>query len=158
MFTRTHWKPLPKLLSRRFVKRSREIKTLNCINLSQLKSKSYFVFFSDLPVIHKDPCTPSPCGPNSICKVSNNQAVCTCQPEFLGTPPACRPECLVSSECSQQQACIRQKCKNPCVGVCGQNTECKVINHSPICTCRARFTGDPFNRCFDIPGSTNGTK
>lgn len=100
----------------------------------------------------KDPCSPSPCGPNSVCKVSNDQAVCTCQPEYLGTPPACRPECLVSSECNQQQACIQRKCKNPCEGVCGLNTECKVINHSPICTCRPQYTGDPFSRCYLAPG------
>lgn len=105
-----------------------------------------------MPVLQREPCVPSPCGPNSICKISNGQAVCTCQSEFIGIPPSCRPECIVSSECSQQQACIRQKCRNPCEGVCGQNAECKVINHSPICTCRLSYTGDPFSRCYNIPG------
>lgn len=106
------------------------------------------VCFLELPAVHLDPCAPSPCGPNSICKVSNNQALCTCQPNYLGSPPSCRPECLVSSECSQQTACIKQKCKNPCEGVCGQNTECRVINHSPVCSCRSQYTGDPFSHCY----------
>lgn len=80
--------------------------------------------------------------------MSNNQAVCTCQPEYIGTPPNCRPECLVSSDCAQQQACINKKCQNPCEDVCGINTECKVINHSPICTCKFQYTGDPLSQCF----------
>lgn len=107
---------------------------------------------ADVPVIQTNPCLPSPCGPYSICKVTNDQAICTCQPEYLGTPPNCKPECLISSECNQQQACIKQKCRNPCEGVCGQNTECKVINHSPICSCRSQYTGDPFSKCFRTPG------
>lgn len=105
-------------------------------------------FFIDIPDATKNPCTPSPCGPNSLCKMSNNQAVCTCQPEYIGTPPNCRPECLVSSDCAQQQACINKKCQNPCEDVCGINTECKVINHSPICTCKFQYTGDPLSQCF----------
>lgn len=106
------------------------------------------MFSIDIPEATKNPCTPSPCGPNSFCKASNGQAVCTCQPEYTGSPPACRPECLVSSECTQQHACINKKCQNPCAGVCGINTECKVINHSPICTCKLQYTGDPLNQCF----------
>lgn len=109
-------------------------------------------YIVDEPVISRNPCLPSPCGPNSVCKESNGQAVCTCLPDFIGTPPSCRPECIISSECSQQQACIRKKCKNPCEGVCGLNTDCKVINHSPICSCRPQYTGDPFSNCYLVPG------
>ncbi|KAJ0184185.1 hypothetical protein K1T71_000608 [Dendrolimus kikuchii] len=102
------------------------------------------------PTESKDPCLPSPCGPNSTCNATNDQAVCTCQSLFIGTPPNCRPECLESSECGQQQVCIKQKCINPCEDMCGQNSDCKVINRSPICTCRPQYTGDPFNRCYRI--------
>lgn len=117
-------------------------------NTYTFESSCIFKYISDVPSVPRHPCAPSPCGPNSICKVTNDQAVCTCQAEFIGAPPSCRPECLVSSECNQQQACIRKKCVNPCEGVCGQNTDCKVINHSPICTCRSSYTGDPFSRCY----------
>lgn len=103
----------------------------------------------------KDPCSPSPCGPNSRCQVINDQAVCSCLPEFTGSPPGCRPECVVSAECSSNLACINQKCINPCPGPCGINAECNVIHHSPICACRQRYTGDPFSRCFPMPGERN---
>jgi hypothetical protein len=57
----------------------------------------------------------------------------------------------VSSECPQNRACVNQKCVDPCPGTCGLNARCEVINHSPICSCQAGFTGDPFTRCFSIP-------
>lgn len=98
-----------------------------------------------------DPCNPSPCGPNSQCKQVNGQGVCSCLPNYIGSPPGCRPECVVSSECPQNRACLNQKCVDPCPGPCGLNTRCEVINHSPICSCRQGFTGDPFSRCFTIP-------
>uniref|UniRef100_A0A182XBR0 EGF-like domain-containing protein n=1 Tax=Anopheles quadriannulatus TaxID=34691 RepID=A0A182XBR0_ANOQN len=97
-----------------------------------------------------NPCTPSPCGPNSICRESNGHAVCTCQASFIGTPPNCRPECIVSSECALDKACIGQKCNDPCPGTCGQNARCQVVNHNPICSCSLGFTGDPFVRCVPV--------
>lgn len=94
-----------------------------------------------------NPCLPSPCGPNSLCKEIKGHAVCTCQPNFVGSPPSCRPECVVSSDCSQDKACINQRCADPCPGTCGQNARCQVVNHNPICSCPSGFTGDPFLRC-----------
>lgn len=94
---------------------------------------------------------PSPCGPNSQCKVINEQAVCSCLPTFIGSSPGCRPECTSSSECPQNKACINQKCSDPCPGTCGSNTRCEVINHSPICSCLPQYTGDPFSRCTPLP-------
>lgn len=99
----------------------------------------------------QNPCVPSPCGPNSQCRDNNGQAVCTCLPNYLGVPPACRPECTVSSECPLNRACINQKCVDPCPGTCGLNAKCEVINHSPICSCERDFTGDPFTRCYPLP-------
>lgn len=116
------------------------------------------IFISPILLIiedKKDPCSPSPCGPNSKCQVINDQAVCSCLPEFTGSPPGCRPECVVSSECPSNLACINQKCINPCPGPCGTNAECNVIHHSPICACRQKYTGDPFSRCFPMPGERN---
>lgn len=45
-------------------------------------------------------------------------------------------------------ACIRQKCRDPCPGACGQNAECRVVNHAPMCVCVTGFTGDPFTQCI----------
>lgn len=96
------------------------------------------------------PCTPSPCGPNSQCKELNNQAVCSCLPTFIGSPPMCRPECTTSAECPTNLACVNKKCKDPCPGVCGHSAYCRVINHSPMCICNLGFTGDPFSICNPI--------
>lgn len=99
----------------------------------------------------QNPCQPSPCGPNSQCKELNNQAVCSCLPTYIGSPPGCRPECISSSECPSQLACINQKCVNPCPDPCGLKTNCVVVNHSPICSCLPGHSGDPFTRCTPIP-------
>lgn len=96
-------------------------------------------------------CRPSPCGPNSRCQEVNKQAVCSCLSDYIGVPPGCHPECVTSAECPREKACINQKCENPCINACGTNAECKVINHSPICTCVSQYTGDPFTRCNPIP-------
>ncbi|KAJ9598210.1 hypothetical protein L9F63_011093, partial [Diploptera punctata] len=107
------------------------------------------------PICPVNPCLPSPCGPNSICRIVNNHAVCSCQPGCLGSPPTCRPECMVSSDCSQNRACINQKCQDPCPGTCGFNALCQVVNHNPVCSCAPGFTGDPFTRC--LPGYTGNS-
>lgn len=94
-----------------------------------------------------NPCQPSPCGSNSLCRVVDGRATCSCQPNYFGVPPHCRPECIVSSECGQHQACINQKCKDPCPGTCGLQAQCQVVNHNPICSCPNNYIGDPFERC-----------
>jgi hypothetical protein len=101
------------------------------------------------PVV-TNPCNPSPCGPNSQCREFNGQAVCSCVPGYIGSPPTCRPECVVSSECPLNEACVNQKCIDPCPGTCGVGAHCQVVNHNPICSCPPRFTGDPFSRCLPI--------
>lgn len=117
---------------------------------------NHYIFILHSAVIpeYVNPCQPSPCGPNSQCKEVNNQAVCSCLPSYIGSPPGCRPECVVSSECSYDQACSNQKCIDPCPNTCGQNAKCRVNNHSPICYCMEGYTGDPFTRCYPQPRKT----
>lgn len=103
---------------------------------------------AEIPVVVINPCDPSPCGPNSICKVNAEAPSCSCLPEFIGSPPNCRPECINNNECNNNLACIKQKCKNPCEGVCGENAECRVISHTPNCFCPIGYIGDPFTRCL----------
>lgn len=98
-----------------------------------------------------NPCDPSPCGPYSQCHEVNQHAVCSCQTDFIGMPPNCRPECVVSSECAQDKACLNQQCKTPCVAdVCAPNAICRVVNHNAICSCSSGFTGDPFIECSRV--------
>lgn len=92
-------------------------------------------------------CSPSPCGPYSTCRTFNQHAVCSCAPSYVGAPPNCRPECVVSSDCAQNRACNNAKCIDPCPGTCGQNARCQVVGHNPICSCETNFVGDPFIRC-----------
>lgn len=94
-----------------------------------------------------DPCQFSPCGPNSECRAVNDLPSCSCLPEFIGTPPNCRPECISNAECANHLACVNRKCKDPCPGLCGQNAECRVISHSAMCVCHQGYDGDPFTQC-----------
>lgn len=99
----------------------------------------------------QDPCIPSPCGPNSQCRDIGGSPACVCLQDYIGSPPNCRPECTINSECPSNKACINQKCKDPCVGSCGNYAQCNVINHTPVCTCDIGYTGDPFTGCRQIP-------
>lgn len=94
-----------------------------------------------------NPCVPTPCGPYSVCRVLKNRPVCSCVAGYIGGPPNCRPECIVNSECSQNKACLKNVCQDPCPGTCGQNTQCRVVNHNPICSCITNYVGDPFSHC-----------
>lgn len=109
------------------------------------------IIYKILFITDIDPCNPSPCGPNSICRVSNGHAVCSCQPGLIGSPPSCKPECVVSAECALTLACLQNKCRDPCPGTCGLNAKCNVINHNPICSCPHGYVGDPFRHCQLAP-------
>lgn len=113
----------------------------------KIENKKKITLFLNLEQVQVNLCNPSPCGPNSQCRAINAQAVCSCVPGFLGNPPNCRPECVVSSDCPRNQACNNQKCIDPCSGTCGWKALCQVVNHNPVCSCPSGFTGDPFFRC-----------
>ena len=74
---------------------------------------------------------------------------------FSGAPPSCRPQCVVNSDCHTSMTCSNQKCIDPCEKSCGENTNCKTVNHSPVCTCKAGYTGEPFVRCSLIPNKSS---
>lgn len=100
--------------------------------------------------VQQNPCNPTPCGPSSQCRDIDGHAVCSCVPGYIGSAPMCRPECIQSHECPLNKACMNQKCQDPCPGTCGVNAECKVVNHSPICSCVAGYEGNPFALCHLI--------
>lgn len=104
--------------------------------------------------IPRNPCNPSPCGSNAICKERNGAGSCTCVKNYFGDPYAgCRPECLMNNDCPHDRACLAMKCRDPCPGSCGLNAECKVMNHNPQCYCRPGYTGNALNLCREIPAS-----
>lgn len=107
-----------------------------------------------VPPVEKDninPCVPSPCGPNSQCKEIGTQAACSCIPNYIGQPPNCRPECTINAECASNLACRNEKCQDPCIGSCGVNAQCSVVNHNAICTCVYGYEGNPTVQCSQIP-------
>ncbi len=99
----------------------------------------------------QNPCAPSPCGPNSICQIKQNRAVCSCVENYIGKPPYCRPECILHSECPQDKACIKEKCLDPCLNACGPNAKCNVVGHSAFCSCLPGYQGDSFVGCSEMP-------
>ena len=106
--------------------------------------------FTETPRVPENPCIPSPCGPNSICQVKQGRPVCSCVANYIGSPPFCRPECVLSQECPWDKACINEKCQNPCINSCGSNAKCDVVNHTPFCSCLAGYIGDAFIGCSKI--------
>ena len=67
---------------------------------------------------------------------------------MIGSPPNCRPECIINADCPTDKACINRKCQDPCPGLCGINAKCEVLNRIPICICNTGFIGDPFAQCY----------
>lgn len=118
--------------------------------LRYLTLLSHFLAPTLAPI--SDPCTPNPCGANSICRAQGTVAHCSCRPALMAEPPACRAECRTDAECAPQLACRSGKCRDPCPGACGARALCRTVMHSPICTCPINYVGDPFVRC--LPGES----
>lgn len=95
----------------------------------------------------------APCGQNAQCTNHNGVARCSCIPPYIGDPygSGCRPECLMNSDCPSNQACLSSHCRDPCPGVCGNNAQCSVVNHIPVCVCIQGYVGDPFQSCRPKP-------
>ena len=101
-----------------------------------------------------DPCRPSPCGVNAECSDRGGAASCTCLPGLQGNPYVeCKPECSINPDCPTTLACVRNKCVDPCPGVCGVGATCSVLSHRPNCRCNPGLIGDPFAACYPPPTS-----
>lgn len=89
------------------------------------------------------------CGVNAYCAEENGHAVCCCLKGYRGDPTeyCVRLECIDDTECRGHQTCKDGTCIDACIGVCGQNAECKALNHVPVCSCPPGFTGDAFTFC-----------
>lgn len=47
--------------------------------------------------------------------------------------------------------CVGSRCKDPCANnICGENANCFVRNHTPICKCPETYSGDPFVACTPV--------
>ena len=108
-----------------------------------------FIFLATpKPIEEYHPCSPSPCGINADCTERNGGAFCACRLDYIGNPYIeCKPECVTNSECPRNLACINEKCRDPCPGVCGVHATCAVQNHAPNCNCDPGYTGNAFVAC-----------
>jgi hypothetical protein len=112
----------------------------------------FFVVVEPNVVQPPTPCDPNPCGTNAQCKTRNGAIDCSCPGNYVGDPySSCRPECVLNTDCPRDQSCSRNRCIDPCPGTCGLNTECRVSNHIPVCSCKHSHTGDPYGSCRPIP-------
>lgn len=102
-----------------------------------------------------DACASSPCGLYAECRNVGGAPSCACKSSYIGSPPNCRPECTINSECPSNQACINEICRDPCPGACGLNAICTVFKHVAQCGCLGQYTGDPFTQCQPIPDNGN---
>merc|ERR1719291_1512592 len=57
-------------------------------------------------------------------------------------------ECDLDSHCSYSTACYKNYCRDPCIGACGYNANCKVVNHVAACACPAGYTGNAASSCY----------
>lgn len=58
------------------------------------------------------------------CRANGETPTCSCLPNYFGSPPNCRPECVVNTDCPSDKSCIAEKCRNPCEGSCGEYFYC----------------------------------
>jgi len=59
-------------------------------------------------------------------------------------------ECDLDSHCSYSLACYNNYCRDPCIGACGYNANCKVVNHVAACACPAGYSGNAASSCFRL--------
>lgn len=72
---------------------------------------------------------------------------------FYGDPystKGCRTECDSDDDCDNDKTCTNTRCIDPCPGACGINAYCQGLQHKPICSCPAGYTGDAYSRCKNI--------
>jgi len=106
--------------------------------VNQFWVNKYRTFFSEQLM---NPCEPLSESMRSV----SNAGACICindwsRKSLWGMSTGVRPQCWLPIN----KACIRNKCKDPCLGV---RAQCSVISHIPTCICEPGYIGDPFTNC-----------
>jgi hypothetical protein len=72
---------------------------------------------------------------------------------YFPVPPPTEPSldvgCSSNDECPDYTACENRQCINPCAyrNPCAPTAHCRVVRHSPICTCPDGYVGSPTTSC-----------
>ena len=72
---------------------------------------------------------------------------------YFSVPPPTEPVldvgCSTNDECPDYAACENRQCINPCAfkNPCAPTANCRVVRHSPICTCPDGYVGSPTTSC-----------
>lgn len=106
----------------------------------------------------QNPCTTlEPCKRPAECVVFNSLPVrtmiCECPSGYVSsgsgtckiTPPMTAVACTADTQCPSDRSCVNGRCIDPCN--CGPNSECRVWDHKPVCSCLAGFDGSPEIDC-----------
>ncbi|KAG7155062.1 Nidogen-like 1, partial [Homarus americanus] len=73
------------------------------------------------------------------------------RPPPLPVVPPIVIACENNDDCASDNSCLNNLCYDVCgLGVCGDNAECKITSHRPVCTCPPGTTGDPLHSCVSI--------
>ena len=109
----------------------------------------------------RNPCYEiSPCDATAVCSVVDTvpfrTMICSCREGWVPeTDLSCIPVettnipgCVKDDECTANEACVNRICMNPCD--CGQNAECFLAGHKPVCRCPDGTVGNPQIECVPI--------
>jgi len=122
-------------------------------------------------VASQSPCTPTPCGINTVCDVNGaGSAVCRCQAGFDHAPGSntiegCPNRISASAPRRPAQRPSRPRPQaprapsgpsDPCFpSPCGTNADCRSTGNRAVCSCPAGYEGDPYTGCTADPCSVN---
>ncbi|XP_069700993.1 neurogenic locus notch homolog protein 1-like [Periplaneta americana] len=94
------------------------------------------------------------CGIDAICEDTKTSPRCVCPPDYHGNPKVecLKSECVSDSDCPRPQRCKAKRCKDLCLGICGEHAHCKVKPGTsiPVCYCPPGYTGNPLISCRQL--------
>ena len=99
------------------------------------------------------------CHISAQCQNTLGSHKCLCPSGHIGDPytSGCRPkgECSSNLDCPVASACSNGRCIDPCSSEggrspCGSGAICSVVDHSALCSCPARTSGDPRQQCRSL--------
>ncbi|CAL4065694.1 unnamed protein product, partial [Meganyctiphanes norvegica] len=95
--------------------------------------------------------------PNAIYP-TQNPITTTPRPPIKIIVPPISIACANNDDCTLDNSCINNLCYDVCsLGICGEDADCKIHEHRPICNCPPGTTGDPLIGCMALVSHTTTT-